>query len=66
MKKGNRCWHFVMSSFVRSYGRIVISNKRFHEIALKWCDDNNCRCDIHLDDLGKVDIYFRKYYEEFE
>jgi hypothetical protein len=55
-----------MSSFVRSYGRKAVIDKKFHEIALQWCDDHNYVCDIFLDDLNKVDKYFKTYYEEFE
>ena len=33
---------------------------------VEWCDEHNYVCDIHLDDLRKVDVYFRKYYEEFK
>jgi hypothetical protein len=66
MKTEHSCWNFVMSSFVRSYGRSVLFEEKFHEIALQWCDDNNYICNIHLDDLSKVDAYFKKYYEEFE
>lgn len=61
-----KCWDFVMSSFVRSYGvEKVMSKEHFHEMALQWCDDNNYTCSIHLDDLNKVDAYFRRYYEEW-
>jgi len=56
-----------MSSFARSYGvEKVISEEKFHWMALQWCDDNNYTCNIHLDDLNKVDAYFRRYYEEWE
>jgi hypothetical protein len=56
-----------MSSFARLYGvKRVISEEKFHEIALQWCDDHNYVCDIHLDSLTKVDIYFRKIYEDWE
>jgi len=56
-----------MSSFVRSYGiQRVIGDEDFHYLALEWCDEHNYVCDIHLDDLRKVDVYFRKYYEEFK
>jgi len=67
MKEEHQCWNFIMSSFARSYGveRTKIEQK-FHEIALQWCDDHNYTCDIHLDDLNKVDTYFRKVYEEWE
>ena len=63
----NRCWDFVMSSFARSYGvDKAITNVKFHEIALQWCDDNNYTCDVHLDNLVKVDSYFRQIYENWE
>jgi len=63
----NRCWDFVMSSFARYYGvERVISEEKFHWMALQWCDDNNYTCNIHLDDLNKVDAYFRRYYEEWD
>jgi hypothetical protein len=56
-----------MSSFSRLYGvKRVISEEKFHEIALQWCDDHNYVCDIHLDSLNKVDTYFRKVYEDWE
>ncbi len=56
-----------MSSFSRLYGvKRVISEEKFHEIALQWCDDHNYVCDIHLDSLTKVDMYFRKIYEDWE
>ncbi len=67
MKSEHQCWHFVMSSFSRLYGvNRVISEQKFHEIALQWCDDHNYVCDIHLDSLTKVDTYFRKVYEDWE
>ena len=67
MKKEDRCWHFVMSSFARSYGVArSMSERKFHEIALQWCDDHNYSCDIHLDDLNEVDVYFRNIYENWE
>jgi hypothetical protein len=56
-----------MSSFSRLYGvKRVMSEEKFHEIALQWCDDHNYVCDIHLDSLNKVDMYFRKVYEDWE
>jgi len=62
-----KCWEFVMSSFARSYGvEKVMATEHFHEMALQWCDDNNYTCNIHLDDLNKVDSYFRRYYEEWD
>lgn len=62
-----KCWHFVMSSFARSYGvERVKREEHFHEMALQWCDDNNYHCDIHLNDLNEVDAYFRRYYEEWD
>lgn len=67
MKKEHQCWHFVMSSFARMYGvSKTKSEERFHAFALQWCDDHNYMCDIHLDDLNKVDSYFRKEYENWE
>jgi hypothetical protein len=67
MKSEHQCWHFVMSSFSRLYGvKRVMSEEKFHEIALQWCDDHNYVCDIHLDSLNKVDMYFRKVYEDWE
>jgi hypothetical protein len=56
-----------MSSFSRLYGvKRVMSEEKFHEIALQWCDDHNYVCDIHLDSLTKVDMYFRKIYEDWQ
>ena len=54
-----------MSSFARTYG-IERARKEqiFHELSLQWCDDNNYSCNIQLDNLKKVDNYFKKYYEE--
>ncbi len=67
MKSEHQCWHFVMSSFSRLYGvKRVMSEEKFHTIALQWCDDHNYVCDIHLDSLNKVDMYFRKVYEDWE
>ncbi len=67
MKSQNQCWHFVMSSFSRLYGvNRVISDQRFRKIAQQWCDEHNNVCDIHLDSLTKVDMYFRKIYEDWE
>ena len=67
MKSEDQCWHFVMSAFSRLYGvKRVISEEKFHEIALQWCDDHDYVCDIHLDSLTKVDTYFRKVYEDWE
>jgi hypothetical protein len=67
MKKEDRCWHFVMSSLARIYGVSKIkSEEKFHSFALEWCDDHNYKCDIHLDDLRKVDTYFRQQYESWE
>ena len=67
MKSEHQCWHFVMSSFSRLYGvKRVMSEEKFHEIALQWCDDHNYVCDIHLDSLNKVDMYFRKVYEDWK
>lgn len=66
MKKEHSCWHFVMSSLARSYGVDKMKgNERFHSFALEWCDEHDYKCDIHLDDLNKVDVYFRKKYESW-
>ena len=63
----SKCWDFVMSSFARSYGvERVMREENFHWMALQWCDDNNYTCNIHLDDLNRVDAYFRRYYEEWD
>lgn len=60
------CWNFIMSSFARSYGvEKVMSDQDFHYLALEWCDEHDYVCDIHLDDLRKVDAYFKNYYAEF-
>lgn len=62
--KPEQCWNFVMSSFSRTYGvNRVMSEQKFHELSLQWCDDNNYDCKIHLDDLRKVDAYFKDLYE---
>ena len=67
MKREHQCWHFVMSSFARTYGvSKVKSEETFHMFALEWCDENNYTCDIHLDDLRKVDAYFKQQYENWE
>lgn len=67
MKKEQQCWHFIMSSFARTYGvERTKAEQKFHEIALQWCDDHEYVCDVHLDSLVKVDAYFRKIYEEWE
>lgn len=67
MKKDHSCWHFVMSSLARSYGVDKIkSSDKFHSFALEWCDEHNYECNIHLDDLNKVDVYFRQEYESWE
>ena len=56
-----------MSSFARIYGvNKIKSEEGFHAFALEWCDEHNYRCDIHLDDLNKVDFYFRQQYESWE
>ncbi len=48
MKQEDRCWHFVMSSFSRTYGvNRVMSEQKFHVVALQWCDDHNYVCDVH-------------------
>ena len=67
MEQPTSCWNFVMSSFARSYGvEKVHAEENFHWMALQWCDENNYTCNIHLDDLRKVDAYFRRYYEEWD
>jgi hypothetical protein len=67
MKKEHKCWHFVMSSLARIYGvKKVKNNESFHSFALEWCDKHNYTCDIHLDDLRKVDAYFKQEYESWE
>lgn len=67
MKKEHQCWHFVMSSLSRIYGVNKIKNEeKFHAFALEWCDENNYSCNVHLDDLNKVDVYFRQKYESWE
>jgi hypothetical protein len=67
MKPQHQCWHFIMSSFSRTYGvKRVMSEQKFHEIALQWCDDHDYVCNIHLDSLTKVDIHFKKIYEDWE
>ena len=67
MKKEHQCWHFVMSSLARIYGvNKIKSEEKFHAFALEWCDGNNYKCDIHLDDLRKVDNYFKQQYESWE
>ena len=67
MNKDHQCWNFIMSSFARSYGvnRVMIEQK-FHEIALEWCDDHDYVCDVELESLSKVDLYFRNIYENWE
>jgi hypothetical protein len=67
MKNEHKCWDFVMSSFVRTYGLSkVMNDPKFHIVALEWCDDNNYVCDISLDSLVKVDSYFKNVYEMWE
>ena len=67
MKKEYQCWEFVMSSFARTYGvNKVMGDQKFHEIALEWCDEHNYVCDVHLNDLTEVDLYFRNIYENWE
>jgi hypothetical protein len=67
MKTDHQCWHFLMSSFARSYGVDRIkSDESLHAFSLEWCDEHNYICDIHLDDLNKVDTYFRQQYESWE
>ena len=66
-EESHKCWHFVMSSFARSYGvPRAMCEQKFHEIALQWCDDNNYQCNVYLDDLNKVDTYFKNIYENWE
>ena len=56
-----------MSSFARTYGvEKTMREEKFHVIALQWCDDHDYVCDVHLDDLHKVDLYFRNIYENWE
>lgn len=56
-----------MSSLARIYGVDKIrSEEKFHSFALEWCDEHNYKCDIHLDDLRKVDNYFKQQYESWE
>lgn len=56
-----------MSSFARIYGVPRIkTDERIHAFALQWCDDHNYVCDVHLDSLNKVDVYFRQEYESWE
>lgn len=65
MNKKQECLDFVMSSYARIYGvNKVKSDKKFHDIALQWCIENNYVCDIHSDDLNKVDAYFKEQYEK--
>jgi len=67
VKKEDMCWHFVMSSLARIYGiDVVHNNVKFHEFALEWCDDHGYTCNVHLDDLKKVDSYFRSQYQSWE
>jgi len=67
MKEKHQCWHFVMSSFSRIYGvNKTKSDERIHAFALEWCDENDYVCNIHLDDLKKVDAYFKEQYETWE
>lgn len=56
-----------MSSLARIYGvNKVKSEEKFHSFALEWCDENNYTCNIHLDDLRKVDFYFKQAYESWK
>ena len=56
-----------MSSFARIYGvNKAKSDERIHAFALEWCDENDYSCNIHLDDLRKVDAYFKQQYENWE
>jgi hypothetical protein len=67
MNKQHQCWNFVMSSLARIYGvKKVHSEEKFHAFALEWCDENNYKCYIHLDDLNNVDRYFKDKYESWE
>ena len=63
----HQCWNFVMSSLARIYGvNKANSEENFHAFALEWCDEHDYKCDIHLDDLNKVDRYFKNKYESWE
>jgi len=56
-----------MSSLSRTYGvDKVKSEELFHAFSLEWCDEHNYICDVHLDDLRKVDKYFKEQYESWE
>ena len=67
IKPEHQCWHFVMSSLSRIYGvNKVKSEESFHAFSLEWCDEHNYKCDIYLDDLNKVDAYFKQQYESWE
>jgi hypothetical protein len=60
----SQCWNFVMSSLARSYGiPKVMKQEDFHFFALQWCDENNYKCDISLQNLKDLDKYFRDLYE---
>lgn len=50
-----------MSSFARIYGvEYILKHKKYYmDIACKWCQEHNNTCDIFLDDLLKVDEYFK-------
>ena len=65
MHKESQCWHFVMSSLARIYGvKKVMSDPTFSSAASQWCEEHGDVCDIELESLSKVDVYFKKIYEE--
>jgi hypothetical protein len=54
-----------MSSFARIYGvKKVMSDPTFSSAASQWCEEHGDVCDIELESLSKVDVYFKKIYEE--
>ena len=56
-----------MSSFARIYGiEKMKKTESFHIFALEWCDEHGYVCNIHLDDLNKVDAYFKQQYESWK
>lgn len=67
MNKDYQCWNFIMSSFSRSYGvERTTREQKFHEIALEWCDEHEYICEVYLNDLNAVDLYFRSIYENWK
>lgn len=67
MKEQDKCWHFIMSSFARTYGVPRTKwDQKIHEFALQWCDDHDYKCDIYLGDLKELDTYLRQEYENWE